>query len=144
MKKLIRVLIDFTKIAAAELLTRAKAVYAGLNLNPAYPKPPVPLPELGKAIDDYSEATTLALDGGAKAIAERNARGEALRRMLRLLGHYVEANCNDDMITLLSSGFQPGPQSRTRGRPVSGSIRQIGSADASGQIRIALASVRRD
>ena len=58
------------------------------------------------AIDDYTAAITAALDGGAKAIAQRNALGKTLRRMLRQLAHYVEANCRDDMTMLLSSGFQ--------------------------------------
>src|SRR5262245_61531013 len=103
MKTMIRVLLDLTRMTAAVFLARANAVYAGLNLNPAYPNPPIPLPVLRTAIDDYAAAITAALDGGAKAIAQRNALGETLYRMLRKLAHYVEANCGDDLPTLLSS-----------------------------------------
>jgi hypothetical protein len=133
MKRLIRVLLDLTRMTAADLLARANAVYAGLNLNPAYPNPPISMPEFRAAIDECSAALTAALDGGAKAIAHRNAAGEALRRILRMLAHYVEAACNDDMTTFLSSGFQPAITARTRTHPASDSIRKIVSGPASGQ-----------
>src|SRR5262245_9034688 len=99
MSKPIRVFADFTRMAFADVLARANFVYAGLNANPAYPNPPVPLTEFRKAIDDYSVSLTEALDGGSKAIAQRNASSEKLRGMLRKLSHYVEAACNDDMTT---------------------------------------------
>jgi hypothetical protein len=141
MTTLIRVLLDFTRLTAADFLARANAVYAGLNLNPAYPNPPVPMPEFRLAIDDYSAALTAALDGGSKAITQRNASGEALRKVLRKLAHYVEANCRDDMATLLSSGFQPVLVNRVRTQPVSESIRKIEPGPTTGQVAVALVAV---
>jgi hypothetical protein len=141
MTKLIRVLLDLTRMAAADLLARANAIYAGLNLNPAYPNPPIPMHELRLAIDDYSAAITAALDGGAKAIAQRNASGEALSRMLRKLAHYVEANCNGDMTTFLSSGFQPKITARARAHTVSESIRKVAPGPATGQAVVTLVKV---
>ena len=141
MSTMIRVLLDFSRTAAAEFLARANAVYAGLNLNPAYPNQPVPMPEFRTAIDDYTAAITEALDGGAKAIAQRNASGETLRRILRQLAHYVEANCKDDITTLLSSGFQVGSPARTRALPVSESIRKIVPGATSGEVVVALVAV---
>jgi hypothetical protein len=136
MKKLIRVLLDVTRPSAADFLARSNAVYTGLNLNPAYPRPPVPMTEFRTAIDTYSAALTAALDGGAKAIAERNAAAQALRQMLRKLAHYVEAACNDDLTTLLSSGFQPVTTTRSRPLPVSDAIRKI--VFAAGQAQVTL------
>src|SRR3954468_1331959 len=99
MRKIIRVLLSLFQTVTAELITLANAVYAGLNGNPAYPTPPVPLPDFRKLIDDYSAAVTAALDGGAKAIAQRNALGDELQRVLRKLAQYVEIHCQDDMMT---------------------------------------------
>ena len=141
MTTLIRVLLDFAKLTATAFLARANAVYAGLNQNPAYPNPPIPMPEFRTAIDDYTAAVTAALDGGAKAIAQRNALGETLRRMLRQLAHYVEASCNDNMTTFLSSGFQPAAKARSRSQPVSESIRKIELGPTSGQVTVALVPV---
>src|SRR5213082_1937302 len=133
MRTLIRVSLSVSKLTAADLVARCNAVYAGLNLNPAYPNPPIPLPEFRMAIDDYSAALSAALDGGAKAIAQRNTTSETVRRMLRKLAHYVEANCKDDMTTFLSSGFQAVNNARTRPNPASESIRKIGPGTLPGE-----------
>ena len=138
MTKVIRVLLDFARLTATELLARANAVYAGLNLNPAYPNPPVPMSEFRLAIDESAAAVTAALDGGAKAIAHRNAMGEALRRTLRKLAHYVEAACNDNMTTFLSSGFQPLQRVRAKTQPVSEAIRKIEPGTTAGELQVAL------
>ncbi len=138
MSTLIRVLADFTRMALADVLARANAVYAGLNGNPAYSNPPVPLPEFRKAIDDYSAALTAALDGGSKAIAQRNAAGETLRRMLRKLAHYVEAACNDDMTTFTSSGFLPLIRTPGKRHSVSEAIRKIVAGTVSGELLVGL------
>jgi hypothetical protein len=141
MLSVIRVLLNLTKMTAADLLARANAVFAGLNLNPAYPNPPIPLTEFRTAIDDFSAAMTAALDGGAKAIAHKNAMGEKLRVMLRRLAQYVEANCNGDMTTFLSSGFQAVSNARTRPRSVSEAIRTIAAGPASGEFLVGLVKV---
>src|SRR5947207_7840122 len=141
MTNLIRVLLDLARMTAAEFLARANAVYAGMNLNPAYSNPPVSMAELRMAIDNFAAALTAALDGGAKAIAQRNVLGEALGRLLRKLAHYVEANCNDDLPTFLSSGFQPRTTARTQSQPVSETIRKIVAGSITGQLAITLVSV---
>jgi hypothetical protein len=141
MLNVIRVLLTLTRMTAADLLARANAVFAGLNLNPAYPNPPIPLPDFRTAIDDFSAAMTAALDGGAKAIAHRNAVGEKLRVMLRRLAQYVEGNCNGDMTTFLSSGFQAVSNARTRPHSVSEAIRTIAPGAGSGEFLVGLVKV---
>jgi len=141
MRKLIRVLLDLSRMTVADLLARASAVYAGLNGNPAYPHPPVPMPVFRLAIDDYSAALTAALDGGAKANAQRKAAAETLCRMLRQLAHYVEANCNDDLTTFLSSGFPPATAARTKALPLSESIRKIAFGPSAGQALVTVVKV---
>lgn len=141
MTTLIRVLLDLTRVTAADLLTRANAVYAGLNLNPAYPNPPIDMAAFRAAIDAFLAAITAALDGGAKAIAQRNALGDVLRRMLRQLGHYVEANCNGNMTVFLSSGFPAASNTRSRLQGVSESIRKIVPGPNSGELVVTLVAV---
>ena len=93
------------------------------------------------AIDDYSAALTAALDGGAKATAQRNAAAETLCRMLRQLAHYVEANCNDDLTTFLSSGFPHASAARTKALPLSESIRKIAFGPSAGQALVTVVKV---
>jgi hypothetical protein len=141
MKTLIRVLLDLYKLTAAELLAWANAVYAGMNENPAYSKPPVAMADFRTAIDNYAAAITAALDGGKKVIAERNACGDVVKEMLRKLGHYVEANSNGDVTTLLSSGFKPRAASRGNRKPLSNRIRSFAAGPVSGQAKLNLVAV---
>jgi hypothetical protein len=138
---LIRVLLGLYRMTAANLLTLANAVYAGMNANPAYPNPPVAMPAFSTAISTYSAAVTAALDGGAKAVAQRNELGVALGNMLRQLANYVEANSNGNMTTFLSSGFQAVSSTRTKAQPVSEYIRKIVSGATTGQLAVTLVAI---
>ena len=138
---LIRVLLGFKRMTAVVLAACANAVYAGMNANPAYPNPPVAMAAFSTAISAYSAAVTAALDGGAKAIAQRNELGVALENMLRQLANYVEANSNGNLTTFLSSGFQAASSTRTKTPPVSESIRKIVSGATSGQLAVTLVAL---
>jgi hypothetical protein len=58
-----------------------------------------------------------ALDGGKKAIAEREHQKELVIKSLRQLGRYAEENCRDDMTTFLKSGFHAASTIRTPAQP---------------------------
>ena len=113
----IKALLDFVRTTPANLLVRANAVYAGLNGNPAYTRLPVDLSEFRAEIDGYAAAIAEALDGSKRAFAERKRRGEVVVHMLLKFAHYVEIECNGDLPTFLSSGFQPASTSRTQNGP---------------------------
>src|SRR5712691_1424307 len=105
--KPIKAILGFRKVAPTDVLARATAVYTGIKESPTdYPAPTIDLLALKGEIDTLAARITTALDGGKKAIAERNHQVEVVIRMLRQLGHYVEAACKDDMPTFLKSGFQ--------------------------------------
>ena len=135
-------MIGFTKTAPTELLARGNAVYTGITTNTAdYPNPPVDMATLKAALDTYSSTITAALDGGSKAIAERNHQGEAVIKILRQLAHYVEAACKDDMPTFLKSGFQPVVIQRAAAPLLSQFIRKIEQGATSGQLLVTIAAV---
>ena len=56
--KIIRVLLDFFSLTFAELLTRANAVYEGLNNNPAYPAEGVLIFVLGGPFANIDRSST--------------------------------------------------------------------------------------
>jgi len=135
-------MIGFTKTAPTELLARGNAVYTGITTNTAdYPNPPVDMATLKAALDIYSSTITAALDGGSKAIAERNHQGEVVIKILRQLAHYVEAACKDDMPTFLKSGFQPVVIQRAAAPLLSQFIRKIEQGATSGQLLVTIAAV---
>jgi hypothetical protein len=109
----IRVSVGFTRLSDANLLARGGAIYNGLTGNPAYPNPPLKLDDLRSALDRYSAATIGALDGSKRAKIERDKQRGVVLSMLRQLGHYAEANCKNDLVTLLSSGFEVKNVSRS-------------------------------
>jgi hypothetical protein len=105
----IRVLFAFAKAANGDITSLGEAVLKGMTGNVAYATSPVDLTVLKTDLDNFTVAIGAALDGGKKAVAELHRQRVALIKKLRLLTHYVEAACNDDMTTFLSSGFHPAP-----------------------------------
>ena len=53
------------------------------------------------AIDAYTSAVSAALGGGKAAFIERDKRRTDVIIMLRLLGHYIEGACKNDMATFV-------------------------------------------
>src|SRR5437764_3773196 len=58
-------------------------------------------------IETFASLIAASADGSKKVITERNKQRAVVVKMLRQLGHWVEANCNDDLAILQSSGYQP-------------------------------------
>ena len=106
--------LGFAQMPDTDLLLRLNAVHDGLSGNAAYPSPPVDLASFKSAIDAYTAAVAATLDGGKSATVERDKRRTDAIIMLRLLAHYVEAACKNDMTTFVSSGFvAASPVART-------------------------------
>jgi len=90
-----------------------------MNGNPRYPTPTVELPVFKVKIDSYAAAIGEALDGGKKAKAERARLRREATNLYESLGHYVQANCNDDLATFMSSGFSAVSYVRSSAQPLS-------------------------
>ena len=77
-----------------------------LTGNAAYPTPPVTLVNLQTTRDDFTTKIAASNVGGVFDTAAKNNSRNALLGMLRKVAGYVQINWNDDMATLVSSGFQ--------------------------------------
>lgn len=115
---IIKPVMGFVHLGDGELLSRLNAVHDGMFNNPFYPNPPVDMASFKAAIDAYSSASAATLDGGKSATVARDKLRSDVIIKLRLLGHYVESACNNDMPTFVSSGFVPGSTARTPPQPV--------------------------
>lgn len=62
-----------------------------------------------------NKAAIAAAGGGVALTSARNDRRDELAAILRALGGYVQLTCNDDLTTLLTSGF---PIQKTQRQPV--------------------------
>lgn len=94
------------------------------------------MPTFKAAIDSFAAAVDAALDGGKKAIAERNRQREVVIKMSRRLARHVEIASKDDLIVFLSSGFDVRPSGRTKTQPLSQFIRWIEAGENSGQMQV--------
>ena len=137
----IQAVLGFTKLTPAELLQAATAIYTGTNGNSAFPNPAVDMAVFKSDIDNFSSAITASLDGGKKAIAERNRLAEVLIKTLRHLGRYVEMTSKEDMTMFLSSGFRAKSIGRGTSQALSPFIRSINPGPLSGQLEVILAAV---
>jgi hypothetical protein len=133
----------FRKMKPETVYSTANAVYTGLNGNANIPAPPAPfdLPTLLAGIQLLSAANSAALDGGTKAIAQRNHQKEVVVKLLEQLAKYVEANCKDDMTIFLSSGLKAASSSKTKPATASEKIRSVQPGEQSGQVRVKLVAV---
>jgi len=140
--KPIKVLGGHARKSPTENLAYAAAVHSGIYTDPGdYPTPPIDEVTFKAAIDTLSAKITAALDGGKKAIAERNHQVGVVIKMMRELGHYVEGACKNDMPTFLKSGFQPMPTTKAVKPSLSQWIRKITQGKNSGQLHLILMAI---
>lgn len=81
-------------------------VITGLTGNAAFPTLPVTLTALQALLTAFITAMGAQQQGGPAATAAKNNARTALVDQLRILAAYVQTNCNNDLATLLSSGFE--------------------------------------
>ena len=135
--KPVKASLGFKQVSANDVMARGNAVLAGIYADKDdYPNPPVDQATLKSQLDSLSAAISAALDGGKKAIAEREHLKGVVLKSLRQLGHYVEENCKDNMNTFLKSGFQAVTGTRTPITPASDWFRKIVAGDNSGQMKV--------
>src|SRR6266478_4399779 len=138
-----RVSLAFVKLPIPDLLSRGYAVAAGIPSNPAFANPPVDPAVLKADLDKLSAATGEALDGGKKAIAEKNKQREVVITMLRKLAHFVEVNCNRDMPTFLASGFEPKSASSGSPQPLDQPVILNVDHGKTGEFEVKIKAVKR-
>src|SRR5712691_8257769 len=103
--KHIRVLLKFTRQSDHQIVEIAGAVIAGMTGNKNYPNPPVDLADVQAALTAFTAALAAQPSGGVHATANKNKKRRELVALLRKLASYVQGNCNDDLATLFSSGY---------------------------------------
>ena len=108
--EIIKPALGVTQMSDGDLLARLNAVHDSMLNNPNYPSPPIDMPGFKSAIDALTAAAAAAAnEGGKSTIVERDKRRKDAIIMFRLLGHYVEGACKNDMKTFVCSGFAVDP-----------------------------------
>jgi len=138
--KKIKPIDGFSNVSDADVVARGTNIQTCMTGNANFPNPPVDMATLKAVIESFSALIAQALDGSKKVIAEKNKQREAVTKMLRLVGRYVEVTCKDDMAIFQTSGFQAAPP-KTVTPPLTEKIRKIQHGANSGQIVLWLKSV---
>ncbi len=101
-----RVSLSFTRLPDAALDEFTREVIDGLTGNVAFPTPSVDLADLGAAKNAFELAMTNAAQGGKLLTAVKNQKRNDLLVLLRQEAAYVQGLAGQDLLMLLSSGFE--------------------------------------
>ena len=101
----IKAKLGFHRVPDTNVLKAGNTAYEGLFNNSAYPNTPVPLQDFRQALDSFSALIVASEDGGKKAISAKQNQRAVVIKLYTLLGHYVEAACDNDLAKFNTSGF---------------------------------------
>ena len=132
--KKIKAKLGFHRVTDSDVLKAGNTAYNGLLNNTSFPNTPVVLSTFRQGLDSFSALIVDAEDGGKKAISAKDKQRAAVIKMYVLLGHYVEAACNDDLATFTTSGFTAASATRKARQPLApAKFRSIDRGPNSGQ-----------
>jgi hypothetical protein len=109
-----RVNLGFAGYSDADLGDFTDNVIASLTANPSFPTPPVDMLAFSAQRTAFGTAVTNAAQGGKQLTAIKNAARKTLITMLRKIAAYVQSIAGQDVVVLLSSGYQANSTNRTR------------------------------
>ena len=126
--KKIKAKLNFHGVSDTDVLKVGNTAYNGLLNNPAFPNTPFPLTIFRQVLDSFSALIVDAEDGGKKSISAKDKQRAEVIRLYGLLGHYVEATCDNDPASFNASGFTAVSTTRTapQQRNFAHSFAQIG------------------
>jgi hypothetical protein len=102
----VKVSLSFGRLSDTDLDNFADAVAKAMNTNASFPTPPITIPNLSTARNDFTDKIAAADTGGPADTAAKNNSRQVLLGFLRQQAAYVQMTSGDDLSVLLSSGFQ--------------------------------------
>jgi len=139
----IRALFGLTRMPDGKVIALLKGSLNGLSDHAdIFVKAPIDLETYRNGIVAYEAAIPAALDGSRTAIALKNKLREDASKMYAELAHYAQANCNEDMVTFLLSGFLAAPTTKAAPQPLAQpTIDYLVHGPVTGQLKVKIGSV---
>jgi hypothetical protein len=130
----LHIALGYSGMTDSEVAASALASHDGVKAHPEFfPNPPDLDPFL-TSIQVFEAAIAAAQDGGKKAVSQKNKARAATIKVMRQLGHYVEANCKDDITIVNASGYKVAARTKTVPQPMpKGVIEKVDAGSVSGQ-----------
>ena len=95
----------FSQLSDADFEIKAQSIYNSMKENSYFPTTIPVITEIENAVTTYQSALTAAKSKGKNEIAVKNQSRALLGRLLKQLGNFVMASANEDLVMLVSSGF---------------------------------------
>ena len=110
----VRVLMDFVSMPDPSLDEFTETVISNMTGNASFPTPPVTIPALQTLLTTFATALGDQAQGGTAATSAKNDARAALVDALRQIALYVQVTSNNNLTTLLTSGFQAAKTNHTQ------------------------------
>lgn len=131
---LARVSLAFALLLNTDLIAFVRNVITMMTNNPQYPTPTPALTAVTTIVNGFETSVHDALDGGKLAIAKRNAKRVELISVTKQLAAYVQGHCNEDLVLLMSSGFDAVKSKSPSYVPVAPGNQRLEQTDKSGEL----------
>ncbi|MEA5405684.1 hypothetical protein VB776_22285 [Arcicella sp. DC2W] len=102
---IVKIIISFTKLRDDDLDTKSLVILNSLTGNANFSNPQPSLADIAASRDAYINALSANETGGKQQTLVKNEARKNLEAKLRLLGLYVQANCNNNEVIAQGSGF---------------------------------------
>jgi Fibronectin type III domain len=131
----LHIALGYSGLTDSDVAANALAAHDGVKAHPElFPNPP-DLDAFMTTIQTFEAAIAAAKDGGKKAVSQKNKDRAATIKLMRQLGHYVEANCKDDITVVNASGYKVAAATKAPPQPLpQGVIDKVTAGPVSGQI----------
>lgn len=131
----LRIALGYTGMTDPDVASNALAAHDGVKAHPEFfPNPPDLDPFMTSIQLFEGLIAAAAQDGGKKAVSDKNKARAATIKFMRQLGHYVEANCKDDVTIVNASGYKVAAAVKTPPQPMAkGVIKAVVPGSVSGQ-----------
>ena len=127
--------LGYSGFTDSDVAANALAAHDGVKAHPElFPSPP-DLDVFMTNIQLFEGLIAAAQDGGKKAVSQKNKQRAATIKLMRQLGHYVEANCKDDVTIVNDSGYKVAAAIKAPPQPMpQGVIEKVDAGSVSGEI----------
>jgi hypothetical protein len=131
----LRIALGTSGFTDSEVVANALAAHDGVKGHPEFFPNPPDLDAFQGSIQTLESLIGAAQDGGKKAVSAKNKGRAGTVKLYRQLGHYVEANCKDDITIVNASGYKVAAKTKTVPQPMSkGVIDDVAAGPLPGEI----------
>ncbi|MGE8291161.1 MAG: hypothetical protein ACN6ON_05765 [Sphingobacterium sp.] len=142
--KYVRAKGGFIRMRDAEMLLAVERIMSCIKNNALFPAPVPSLAKISEAHSDYHDTILAAANGGKYYRAARRESKECLAKLMQQLVHYVNIQCDGDLVKLYQSGFPVLSEKKVGKAPDMPTSAYLRDGRVSGEVAFGFTPVGRD